>query len=100
MTTEGGRVGQIPEVGHRRDTTLWQPARDVVGLPRSHRDAPVKGEPAMKRLVDRMARAGVLIASALVLIVAATRASARASDPVEAEGQPLAANVERVVRTL
>ncbi|MFI5455179.1 MAG: CehA/McbA family metallohydrolase [Isosphaerales bacterium] len=54
----------------------------------------------MKRHDDRVAFHVVVISAALVLSVPPATGQAQASEPVSVEGQPLAANVERVVRAL
>jgi len=54
----------------------------------------------MKRHDDRVAFHAVVISTALALSAPAATAHAQATEPVTVEGQPLAANVERVVRAL
>lgn len=54
----------------------------------------------MRRRQERLILYAVLLSDALVLSVPGATARARGQEPATAEGQPLAANVERVVRAM
>jgi len=54
----------------------------------------------MRRHADRLALHAIVISTALALSVSAATVQAPAAQTVTVEGQPLAANVERVVRAL
>ena len=54
----------------------------------------------MRRRHERLILSAVLLSDALVLSVPGATLRARGQEPATTEGQPLAANVERVVRAL
>src|SRR5437016_5062753 len=54
----------------------------------------------MRRRQERLILSAVLLSNALVLSVPEATARARGQEPATTEGQPLAANAERVVRAM